>query len=244
MNQKKFYTDMHCHIMPGVDDGAKDMDMSLKMLHIAADNHIRAIILTPHNTAAHRCVSVEGIKQRLIDLQQNAERDGIQFKLYPGNELFYDSTLPERLSAGQAMTLAGSSYALVEFDPSSAFSYIRDGLSAVSYEGFRPVLAHIERYQALLMQVDRAKELVRAGTCIQVNANAVVPNLFRPDTKFVNKLLREGLVHFVATDAHRDSGRAPYLKNCADYLYHKYEESYVDQLLFGHAGMVLQNSKI
>ena len=244
MNQTQCCIDIHCHIMPGVDDGSKDMDMSLHMLHIAADNQIGTIILTPHNTMAYKCVSPGSMKRRMEALQQKADQDGLQIRLYPGNELYYDSTLPERLTAGQALTLTGSSYALIEFDPSAAYSYIRDGLSAVSYEGFRPILAHAERYQALLSHTDSVRELVRSGVYIQVNASSVIPALFRPDTAFVNKLLREGLVHFVATDAHRDTRRAPYLEKCAAYLYRKYEDDYADQLLFGNAEMVIRNEKI
>jgi protein-tyrosine phosphatase len=242
--QVESFIDIHCHVMPGVDDGSKDPEMSLRMLKIARDNQIDTMILTPHNTQVHRCASPEGIQRRLLQLKEMCLKNGISMHLYPGNELYYDSTLPERLSAGQALTLAGSRYALIEFDPSSAYTYIRDGLNAVACEGYYPILAHVERYQNMLGHVDRAQELVRAGIYIQVNAGDVIPKMLRPDTRYVGKLLKEGLVHFVATDAHRDSGRAPYLEECAQYLSRKYEEDYVYDLLRGNAQKILKDQKL
>ncbi len=238
------FADIHCHIMPGVDDGSKDPQMSLNMMRIAADNGIDTIILTPHNKIQYRCASPDGIRRRTALLQEISDKARLGLLIYPGNELMYDRSLPERLGNGQALTLADSRYALVEFDPNDRFVDIQDGLRAVSYEGFTPILAHIERYPNMLGHVDYAEQLVRSGVLIQVNASDVEQKMMRPDTKFVNALLKEELVSFVATDAHRDEGRAPYLSAEAGYLYHKYHEDYVDSILRWNALAVINNETI
>lgn len=83
------FTDIHCHVLPMVDDGAETMEMALDMLRIAAEEGIRKIILTPHQKADRKCVTPEGIVRRMGYLQEEAFKREIPIKLYPGNEIFY-----------------------------------------------------------------------------------------------------------------------------------------------------------
>lgn len=84
------FTDIHCHVLPMVDDGAETMEMALDMLRIAAEEGIRKIILTPHQKADRKCVTPEGIVRRMGYLQEEAFKREIPIKLYPGNEIFID----------------------------------------------------------------------------------------------------------------------------------------------------------
>ena len=136
------FVDMHCHVLPAVDDGSKNMEMSLNMLRIAYENNIRTIIATPHNKIYVKSVSPKGIHKRVAILQEEADKAGIDIKIYPGNELYYDETLPGRLEEGNALPMGVSSNILVEFNPSDEYSYISEGLRRLSYEGWSPILAH------------------------------------------------------------------------------------------------------
>ena len=91
------YTDIHSHILYGVDDGSKDMECSLRMLKAAEKENIGRIILTPHQKPDRHCVSVEGTYKRIAVLQDTLRQNHIDIKLYPGSELLYHSELTERL---------------------------------------------------------------------------------------------------------------------------------------------------
>lgn len=84
------FTDIHCHVLPMVDDGAETMEMALDMLRIAAEEGIRKMILTPHQKADRKCVTPEGIIRRMVLLQEEVDKKGIPVKLFPGNEIFTD----------------------------------------------------------------------------------------------------------------------------------------------------------
>ena len=239
------FVDMHCHILPAVDDGSKDMDMSLQMARIASANGIKTIIVTPHYNAAHGSVSPDGIRKRVDLLQKHCSEEGLGISFYPGNELFYDSSLPEKLSKGEVLTLADSRYCLVEFNPMDDYRYIFDGLRALIYEGFRPILAHCERYACLLKQFSFVEEILDQRVLLQVNAASVEPKLFQPMPKFVNKLLHQEYVSFVATDAHRAEGsRSPNIESAVSYLKRKYDARYIRRILAENALSLIRDEEV
>lgn len=238
------YIDIHSHILPGVDDGAEDMRMSLCMLKIAADNGIRKIILTPHNKPGRHNEDSEHIAMQGARLQRFCEECKLPIQLYPGNELYYRSDLTERIASGKAMTLADSSYLLVEFNPMDDYDYIRNGLYQLLAEGYQVILAHAERYESLQNEEGRAKELIGMGIYIQLNAGSIMgSNGFRTK-KFARQLLKDKVVHFIATDSHNDKKRGPYLKDCAKYLQKKYGKDYVKLLLHDNPAHILTNERI
>lgn len=244
------FVDMHIHILPQVDDGSESMEMSLNMLEIARDNNLGGMILTPHNKGGHRNVTPESQKERLRDLDDEAwdagivARDGEAFFFYPGNEIMYDSTVPERLNAGRIQTMADSSYILVEFKPWEDFDYIQNGLRSLDFEGYRVILAHCERYECLVKDISLAYELHRNGILLQSNAGSVLPKMFQPVPKFVNKLLSEEMISFIGTDAHKDEGRAPYMMEAYTYLSKHYDSDYIRDIMRENALRVTRDEEI
>lgn len=238
--------DCHIHILPGVDDGAADIEMALAMLRIAAENQIGSMILTPHNHAGRHSVSPESQMRRIKALAQAGLEVGIPISLYPGNECYYDETLLQRLQDGRVMTMAGSNYLLVEFSPTEDYRVITNGLRSLSYHGYRVILAHVERYACIVGHPAYAEELVRSGVYLQVNASSVVPNLFgnHQIQRLVRGLLDDHLICMIGTDAHRHHGRAPYMNECAAYLSRRYDTDYVKDLLHNHAMQVIRNEWI
>jgi len=239
------FIDIHCHILPGVDDGSRDMNSSLQMARVAVKNQIGEIIVTPHYTSAHRSVSADGVRGRVQELQAVCHAEKLDLKFYPGNELLYDSSLPDKLSQGEVLTLADSKYCLIEFFPMDNFQYIQEGLRAVRYAGFRPILAHCERYVCMVEHPDYAERLVDQEVLLQCNSASVLPKLFQPLPKFVKGLLSKGLVSFIATDAHRPEGnRAPDILRTATWLRKKYGETYSGALLYGNARRIIQGDTL
>lgn len=237
------YIDCHTHILPGVDDGSKDMEMTRSMLEVAAQNNIGAMILTPHNKVFMHSVSPESQARRIDELQRESDTAGYHIRFYAGNECYYDETLIDRLQDGKVQTLAGSDYILVEFHPMDEYRRIYDGLRSLYYAGYEVVLAHVERYQQIVEHPERARELVRSGIHLQVNAVSVVPHLLHDNRipHYVRGLLDDGYVSLIGTDAHRPAGRAPLMNECAAYLARHYDEDYVRLLLHDNAEHIIRN---
>ena len=143
--------DIHCHVLPGVDDGSKNMEMSQEMLDIAYEEGIGTMIATPHHMPEGRNVSSQGIRERVAKLQQYADAKKYDLTIYPGNEIYYYSDAPDMLEEGKICSLAGTSYVLVEFSPMDESRYIRNSLAELQNMGYDPIIAHVERYMSCLL---------------------------------------------------------------------------------------------
>ena len=163
------FIDLHSHILPALDDGARDMKKTREMLQIAYEEGIREIIATPHFFASKKSASVEQIHETISRVQEEMEDWGFSIKLYPGNEIYYRSEVPELLENGKISTMADSQYVLVEFDPMTEYSYLRDGILKLDSYGYIPILAHVERYECLFEKKERLQRVKDHGGLIQVN---------------------------------------------------------------------------
>ena len=123
--------DMHCHILPGVDDGSRDVDESLEMLRIAEKSGIEKMILTPHYKESHHNASIETLRSRLDELKGRASQENINVKLTLGNEVMYFSDFQERYEQGRILTLNGTDRLLIEFHPQDEYSYVRNAVDEV-----------------------------------------------------------------------------------------------------------------
>lgn len=243
--EKGKYIDIHTHILPGVDDGAKSIGESISMLKQAQKEGIGAVILTPHQKPERKCVSVNGILTRMEQLRDEMKRANIRIDLYPGSELLYSHELQKRLKDGSVCTLAGSNYILVEFLPDESWQYIRSGLYDLACAGYWPVVAHAERCMALAADTEKVRELIDMGCYIQVNAGSITGQAGFGMKRAARRLLKEELVHFVATDAHRESGkRSVQLEACSIYLQKKYGRELADRVLWKNAEKILTNTEI
>lgn len=238
------FTDIHTHIIPGVDDGAESIEISLEMLKIAWEDGISQMILTPHNKPMRHNVSPESMKKRTEDLMREAASLGLDFTFWLGNEFYYRSDLPEVLEAKRGCTMAGSSYVLVEFGPMDEFEYIRNGVYQIQATGYRPIVAHVERYQSILTKPYRVEELKEMGAYIQVNAGSITGQYGFGTKRMTKGLLKDELADFVATDAHDTAKRSPKLSECAKYISKKFGEDYMQKLFFENPKKLIANEYI
>ncbi len=235
------YTDIHIHIIPGVDDGSENLDMSMEMLRHAYAEGIRRMIVTPHNKPMRRNAGREKLQEMISMLQAQMRRERFEIELYPGNELYYRAELAQCLEQGKAVTMADSSYVLIEFQPGDRWEYIRDGVNAMLMAGYRPILAHAERYQELGRDLGRVARLQEMGCYIQVNASDIMGRWGMGIKHCTRQLLKRRLVDFVATDAHNISDRAPDMAACAAYISRKYGEAYLHKLLTENPAKVIND---
>lgn len=236
--------DIHCHILPGVDDGSPDMETSLEMLRIAEKDGISHMILTPHHKPMHHNVSPGHNVSYRKALQEKAEQQGIKVKLFSGNEIYYSDETRDQLERGEICSLAGSDYVLVEFHPTNPYKAIHNAMYRVQSAGYIPIVAHVERYSDILSHPAYVEELVEMGCYIQVNASSVLGKYGLGVAHFTKKLLKQELVHFVATDAHDTKRRSPKLSECRSYVERKYGGDYADKLFTVNPANVIRNELI
>lgn len=234
------YIDVHCHVLPQVDDGSQSMDETLDMLKIAYDSGISDMIVTPHYKKGRVGTPREKIGEMIQVVQSYADEEGIPVTLHPGTEIYYNSSLEERLESGWLARMNDTDYVLVEFSPLDPFPYIRNAIDDVFSLGYRPIIAHVERYECMLKRAENVRILHDMGCLVQVNAGSIAGNYGFMVKHFTRKLLKEKLVEFVGTDAHNTEGRKPDMKKCAEIIYKKCDRAYADAILFGNAEEILQ----
>ncbi|MCR5101162.1 MAG: hypothetical protein K6B41_07380 [Butyrivibrio sp.] len=236
--------DIHSHIMPGVDDGSPDMKTSLEMLKIAVSEGTENIILTPHHKPMHRNLTPEKMKAHRDNLQQAANDAGIKVRLFTGNEIYYSDETMDELEQGYICPLASSEYVLIEFHPTDSFANIRNAIYKVQFVGYIPVLAHVERYADIVEHSEYVDELIKMGCYIQENASSIMGKYGFGIKHFTRKLLKEGKVHFVATDAHDSQKRAPHLAECRKLVENKYGVGYANEIFFNNPLHILKHQKL
>ncbi len=238
------YFDTHCHILPGVDDGAHDMDETRRMLLTSYEEGIRIITATPHYIAGKSNIPVNKLKAIFEEVKLVAEEatEGIQIIL--GNELFYNLGLIDALKKGDALTIDDTRYILVEFLPSASYHEIRVGLNHCTFAGYIPILAHVERYQCLVKDAILVGELIKLGAYIQVNISSVIGTIIDPKIKFCQKLFKNEWVHFLGTDAHGSKERVPRARAAVRFLRQKYGEDTVRQLLWDNPMTMLEDKHL
>lgn len=236
--------DIHCHVLPGVDDGATDIEKSLEMLRFAYDEGIDDVIATPHYHGGYMECKIDTIKDRFEILKKRASKDDKagRVRLHLGCEIYYYPSVVEWLEKGQVATMAGSDYVLLEFGFTSEFRDIYEGVTNVVNAGYLPIVAHAERYDKLVGDMDAVAELLECGAYIQINSE-VLNGGFRTK-RFAKKLLKNHMVHFLATDAHGIRHRSPEMAYAAEYIANHYGEDYCRELTEDNPAKVINNEYI
>lgn len=238
------YIDIHNHSMSGVDDGARTLEESLALLEMAYTDGIRGVILTPHAHYRRGSATPEEVRAGVQLLQEKVRARHSDLWLYPGNELYYDSEMPDKIEYGEVCRLADTNYVLVEFFAAETFLNMRKAFHEILCLGVLPVLAHVERYQCLYKKKEWIRELLEMGVYFQANAAGVLGENGNAEKKFLKQLLQKGYLHLIATDAHDTKERVPALDACASYVKKRYGERAAEAIFFENPYKLLQNEMI
>ena len=238
------YADMHCHILPGVDDGSDSMEESLAMLKRLYAQGVRDVILTPHFAAGGKNPGREKLEDAFAGLKKVCGEILPDMLLYMGNELLYQDGTTECLKNGEAYTMAGSRYVLVEFGVRMAYNRIERAVAGLIAKGYRPIIAHMERYESLYKQEERIKDLIKAGAYLQMNADSVTGGVLNKRASYCRKLVSRGYIHFISTDAHDLRERPPELHQAMERLSKICDERRLGELFGGNARKVIDNQYI
>jgi len=230
--------DIHAHILPGTDDGPQSMEESVKLLEMAASQGVVGVIATPHYS---RHGIREGLEELAWELQQRIEAVIPGFRIWLGQETYYHEELASRLKAGVALSLAGSRYVLVEFDPCVSYRKLYRGVRRLLDSGWSPVLAHMERYGCL--RQTGAGELLSCGCKLQMNYEGVAGHWYDAQTRWCRRQIEEGNIHLLATDMHRLDYRPPETKQAFKWLEKHISPEYIERMVYLNPLHIIKKEK-
>lgn len=203
--------DLHCHLLPGIDDGAPDEEASIEMARIAFADGIRTTACTPHIYPGFYENDRAGIVARVAALQRRLRDEGIALELATGADAHLTPELLGRIKAKTAPTLAGSRYLLVEPSHTIATPRFAEAVFDFVAAGYVPVITHPERLAWIDTHYEVFASLVRGGVWMQVTAGSLAGRFGKAAQRCARRMLDDGLVHILATDAHGTRHRAPLL---------------------------------
>ena len=208
--------DLHCHMLPGIDDGAPDLAVALAMARCAAADGITITACTPHIYPGLYDNNKNGIAAAIAALQTVLVEEGIALQLVIGADTHLAPDLAGSIRAGRVPTLNGSRYLLLEPPHHSVPPRFAESLFYLMTAGIVPVVTHPERLSWIEGHYDVFVQLVKAGAWMQVTSGSVTGRFGSRPKYWAERMLDEGLVHILATDAHHIDRRPPLLAEARD----------------------------
>lgn len=224
--------DIHCHILPGIDDGAADMAEAVAMARLAQRSGVTGIVATPHFRGERQSLAlVDRIIDRYQRFGQALQREGIRMELYPGAEVLCLPQTVELARKEELPTLSNSNCVLTEFFFDMPFEMMDEILSEIAQCGYRPVVAHPERYGAIIEDPRGLDYWFRRGYILQLNKGSVLGAFGYRVRNTAQWILETGLAHIVSSDAHSASHRTTDMSILRQFLLDEYPEPYVRVLM-------------
>lgn len=214
--------DIHCHILPKVDDGPQNMKESIAMARLAYGDGIRTIVNTSHYIDGEKNQTGERLEKNLDDFQRSLEDEGLDLKILMGNEAIIAPNLPMDVKEKKVFTINHSNYLLVELPLGQWPIYVEDVLYELQLEGITPIIAHPERYPKIMEDPNILYEWVSNGILTQVNGGSFIGKFGKSTKKTAHLLLEHELIHFIGSDGHSSRSRRPLLSSTYGYIEKKY----------------------
>ena len=207
------FIDIHCHLLPGLDDGPAAWEESLQMAEMAAAEGIAAIVATPHQLGNHPQVSAENIRIQTARLQRLLQQSGVALEILPGADVRIDPDLTAKFLNGQVLTLADQRrHVLLEL-PHELYIPLDRLLADLRKAGLTGILSHPERNQGIINQPKVLADLVGQGCLLQVTAGSLMGTFGSKIRNFAEYMVQQGFVDFIASDAHGTKHRTPQLRD-------------------------------
>lgn len=194
--------DIHLHILPGVDDGPETMQETLTLAQTLVREGVREAIATPHYNDEYRQCSVAEVRARVHEVQEMLARANVPLQLFAGHEVLIKPELLQDVQAGRVATLNGSRYLLLELWNNEWIPETERVIFTLRASGITPIIAHPERYRAIQQDVKRLEKLVQQGILAQVTLGSLLGMQGNTARRTAETLLKKGLVHLLASDAH------------------------------------------
>lgn len=231
--------DIHCHIVPEVDDGAWDMETAVRMARLARDSGVRKIVATPHfKGVPEELEAIPLVMHQFRLLQSALKRDVPQVELVQGMEVLCVPQTVELARRGLLPTIGKSRYVLTEFYFDASGGFMDETLHALRSLGYSPIVAHPERYGAVQREPGLARSWFERGIVLQVNKGSVLGAFGRRAEETAVRLLYRGNVHVIASDAHSPERRTPDMSAVQEWAREHLGREYAKILLEDNPGRI------
>jgi protein-tyrosine phosphatase len=214
--------DIHCHILPGIDDGAQSIEDTIKMARAAVDEGIHTIIATPHHKNSKYDNPKDLIIPRVEEVNQVLTSEGIDLKILPGQEVRLYGELIEGIENSEILSLNHTQYVFVEFPSNHVPRYAETLLFDLQLKEITPIIVHPERNQEIIERPEVLYNLVKKGALTQVTASSVSGHFGKKIKNFSFQLIEANLTHFIASDAHNVGSRGFKMAETMDIIQSKY----------------------
>ena len=232
--------DLHCHILPGIDDGATDLSVSIAMAQAFVADGVSVVACTPHILPGLYLNSGPQIRKATAQLQGALEQQSIPLKLVSGADNHITPSFVAELRAGHLLSLADSRYVLVEPPHHVAPPRLEDLFFELLLAGYVPVLTHPERLTWINSHYEVIQHLAKAGVWMQLTAGSLTGAFGRNARYWSERMLDEGLAHILATDAHDMNRRPPNLSEGREFASRRVGEEEAEHLVLARPrGMLL-----
>jgi protein-tyrosine phosphatase len=214
--------DLHSHILPGIDDGAKDLNEAVSLIKMELSCGVDTVAATPHFNFEHDHIEEFILKRHkaLRSLKNALALMGIDVKISEGAEVYLSPRILEDRLKNQ-LCYSGTNYMLVEFPMASFPEWIPQVLYRLKLEGITPVIAHVERYPYIQKHPDILYDIVNAGSITQVNAASLVLDS-RKMRNIIFKYMKHNMIHIIASDAHSVNHRPPVIDKAMQVIEKKF----------------------
>lgn len=233
--------DVHNHILFGIDDGAKTIEESIILIKEEIRRGVSHIIFTPHYKYKGVELDMENVVRNFNFLKDAVLNEKLNIELYLGNEIYFDTNFYEVLEKSKFNTLAGSDYILIEFSVINTPKNITEMCYEARIKGYIPIIAHVERYRSLYGDTSLLKDILDEGAHLQINASTLVDKESKESSKFVNYLLKNELVSFVASDMHDIKLRGCCLDEALKRIKKTCNDLYADKIFYINQQKILSN---
>jgi len=236
--------DLHCHILPGLDDGAATDEQAIAMARLAVQDGITAIIATPHHRDGEYDNEQAVVRQGVERFNELLREHEIPLCIFPGQEIrCYDALADDLNANGKIQTLNDSRYLLLEFPPDEVPREAGEVMHELFVAGLVPVIAHPERNKAISQRPELLLDMVESGALAQVTSHSLIGKFGRKVQQTAVELCRRHLIHVVASDAHSVAGRPFHMKEAMRTVRRTLGESY-EAYYLQNAQCIFQNEQV
>lgn len=238
--------DLHCHILPGLDDGPQSMEESLSMARKAFEDGIRTIVATPHTLDGLYTNAFTEISSGVVGLQDALASEKIDLRLCVGADVHLCPQLMARIEKGDAVTINNAGkYLLLELPPQSIPAAVKDEIFSLRLNGITPIITHPERHPVIQREISILYELISLGALGQVTAMSITGDFGGMVMACAEAMLAHRLVHLIASDAHSPDNRPPVLSpavEAAEEILGSHEEA--ERMVKGWPALILAGDPV
>lgn len=236
--------DLHCHILPGIDDGAKTMDESLAMARAAVDDGITHILCTPHHLNGQYINNRQEVIEKVASVQAAIDAEGIPLELYEGQEVHLNEEIPEQLRNKNILCAdLSDKYFLLEFPANDIPAFAEPLINEVLVMGKTPIIVHPERNGKFIDDPNRLIPFIDMGCLAQLTAPSICGHFGKKIQKTAEIMLDHNMVHMMASDAHNVTTRPFMMKQGFDIIHDEFGED-VEDFMKNMARSVLNGDEV